>query len=211
MQKLGRRFAAAQQEFTTIEQNLDYWELHEKKSWFRDSLRRLVENNVVIEIGAGNSPQRILFEFNPLRYICVEASARKPDRSGLPEFVTYENGIDGLTYLSRLKDDSVVVVSSGLFDHKILIDEEYRRRLVATIFRKTKRMSLTLHTISDGFESLFLMSGFRLCFGYNFGQEITEAEVDAGFTQGGMHGMVPMFFFKLGTPMDLKNGIIEHN
>lgn len=189
-------YATTFQNFSIIRQNLDYWELHEKTPVFRDALRRLIKGNIAVELGAGESPQVHLLQYEPLQYVCVEATDRRPKPSDESDAMHYVSGMDSVSYLSRMPDNSIVVLSSGLFDHKILTDESYRALLVRLIFRKTKEHGLSLHTICDGLERLFIEVGFKFHFGTNFGERLTEAQIARGYTAEGLHGMVPLFFVK---------------
>lgn len=189
-------YATTFQSFSIIRQNLDYWEAHEKTPAYRDALRRLIQGNVAVELGAGETPQIDLLQYEPRRYVCVEASNRRPNSSDLPDSMQFVSGMDSVSYLSRRPDNSLVVLSSGLFDHKILMDESYRALLVRLIFRKTKEHGLSLHTICDGLERLFIEVGFKFHFGTNFGEKLTEKQIAGGYTAEGLHGMVPLFFIK---------------
>jgi len=169
---------------------------------FTDLTDEMIRDNAVIELGAASTPQERLWKFDPKEYVCVEPTLRR--KYPLPPNVRYAERDDdydyeGVTYLEeKVSDSSVVVVSSALFDRQgILINEEYTKKLIDLIFKKTIPGQLSLHTITHGFEREFLDSGFEFVFGRGDKrwEGLTPEEVEAGYTNG-TNRIIPMFFRK---------------
>jgi len=151
----------------------DHMDLYGKPGTFRRKLDELVRGNHVVEIGASFTPLKILFGMNPASYTCVEAGFNFARNT--PEWVGY-NFNDGLSFLRTISDDSVVVVSSGLFDESIL-DRDYALELAQAIRAKTISGGLTFHTTAGDYNKLFPEAGFELDYGIRSGGEISESDM----------------------------------
>ena len=197
----GIHYNVLNQRFTLIEDTLEMWDKYKKlDNKFRKLLEELITGNIVIEIGPGSSPQTSLFQFNPKEYICVEPTPRRGYQK-FPDFFRYVesedmfNGPDGLSYLETVPDNSVVVLSSGVFDNFILPNKEYVEKLVETIYQKTIPGGLTFHTFEGNHKPIFPLKGFELELVVQYTTEITMEE---GLFKSKKPNliMVPAFFRK---------------
>ncbi len=177
-----------------LESEDDVYSLGENKHPFRENLERLVRGNTVVEIGPSTSLQHFLLDFDPKKYVCIEASKRQS--SGWPDNVEYINNTDAVTYLDGIPDSSVVVVSSLIFDNDILIDKEYARKLIELIYCKTIPNGLTLHTFKDGFEKNFLEAGFGFVFGRHHSKVLTPDDIRTGYSKKLNLEVATIFFDK---------------
>lgn len=181
-----------------LESETDLYSRVEKRTPMQDHLNELVRGNIVVELGASSHPQRCLFHFDPLKYLCIEY--RRSKTGGLPNYVEYVNGIDAVSYLEGIPDQSVVVVSSLLFDNQILCHQGYAKELVQLIFNKTIPNGLSLHTFKSGFETLFIDQGFKFVFGRHHSKILSEEEVSGGYTSELGLEVANIFFRKPQTP-----------
>lgn len=169
---------------------------HGGKNKFRDKFRELVEGEDVIEIGASDTPMTFLTEFNPRSYVCVEPTSRRIEK--LVPQMGYVNGVDGLVYLRQnVRDDSAVIVSSGLFDRDIIFDEQYIADLTKEIHAKTKPSRLTFHTFHHfkGMWNWFEHAGFE--HDYALGCDADELDANS-LLRVASHDIVFAFFRKAG-------------
>lgn len=124
----------------------------------------MVKGNTIVEIGPASNPLRRLFDFQPKKYICVEPTARRT--RDVPDFVEYVNEenypehCDGVSFLETLANDSVAVVSAGVFDFAILRNKAYAKELARLIYEKTIPGGLSLHYVMNEYYNLFFEAGF---------------------------------------------------